>query len=73
MSLLGEQIIMATKSFPRPRGDEPLETPARPPPGVVFPARAGMSRPSSAHSSRGHCFPRPRGDEPEAFVKIARK
>ena len=32
---------------------------------LVFPARAGMSRPTSTCGTWSMSFPRPRGDEPE--------
>ena len=54
----------SASSVPRASGDEPPATKLTPPPGDVFPARAGMNR----LAARGLCgvfrVPRASGDEP---------
>ena len=51
-------------SFPRPRGDEPVQGSNGLGVQVVFPAHAGMSRGRFEVRYTGPGFPRPRGDEP---------
>ena len=52
--------------FPRASGDEPATSATWRCQGMVFPARAGMSRPRLVHGHEVERFPRASGDEPVA-------
>ena len=64
MSRPGAALKAILTGFPRPRGDEPMQSHMCYTNYEVFPARAGMSLRRARGRQSSPRFPRPRGDEP---------
>ena len=69
MFLIRVGVTSGTNRFPRIRGDVPNPAVTRPGVDDVFPAYAGMFRPSVLHPELLSGFPRIRGDVPHTPTK----